>query len=67
MNSVLSLLSLSCIDVVQLAILVRVFSIMLIVLSSAVWHFAGKDFLMLWSSVNPDSVIDDGMGSMMSE
>ena len=66
-NSVLSLLSLSCIDVIQLAILVRVFTIVFIVFTSTVWHFAGEDFLMLWLSANQDSVIDDGMGSVMSE
>ena len=67
MNSVFSLLSLSYIDVIQLAILVKVFSMVLIVFISTVWHFAGKDFLILWSSANPDSVMDDGMESVMSE
>ena len=67
MNSVFLLLSLNHIDVIQLAILVKVFSVVLIVFISAVWHFAGKDFLILWSSANPDSVMDDGMESMMHE
>ena len=67
MNLVFLLLSLSCIDVIQLAILVKVFSIVLIVLFSAVRHFAGKDCLILWSSAKPDSVMDDGMESVMSE
>ena len=56
MNSVFLLLSVSHIDVIQLAILVKVFSTVLIVLFSAVRHFAVKDFLILWSSVKPDSV-----------
>ena len=67
MNSVFSLLSFNCIDVIQLAILVKVFSVVLIVFISAVWHFTEKDFLILWSSANPDSVMDDGMESVMSE
>ena len=67
MNSVISLLSLSHIDVIQSVILVKVFSMVLIVLFSAVRHFAGKDFLILWSSAKLDSVVDDGMESMMSE
>ena len=67
MNSVFSLLSFSRIDVIQSAILVKVFSMVLIVLFSAVRHFAGKDFLILWSSAKPDSVMDDGMESVMSE
>ena len=66
MNLVL-LLSLSHIDVIQVAILVKVFSRVLIVLSSAVGHFAGKEFLVLWSSMKPDSVMDVGMESVMSE
>ena len=67
MNSVLSLLSLRCIDVIQSAIVVRVFSMVLIVFSSDVCHLAVKDFLMLWSSANPSSVTDDGMESLISE
>ena len=66
MNSVFLLLSLSCIDVIQMAILIKVFSMMLIVVFYAVRHFAGKDFLILWSSVKPDNVTDDGMESVMS-
>ena len=38
-----------------------------IVLFSTVWHFAGKDLLMLWSSAKPDSVTDDGMESVIRE
>ena len=67
MNLVFLLLSLIHIDVIQLAILVKVFSMVLIVLFSAVRHFAGKDFHILWSSAKPDSVMDDGMESVMSE
>ena len=67
MKSFFSLLSLSHIDVIQSAILVRVFSVVLIMFTSAVWHFAGKDVLILWSSANLDSDIDDGMESVMSE
>ena len=67
MNSVFLLLSLSHTDIIQSAILVKVFSMLLIVHFSAVRHFAGKDVLILWSSAKPDSVMDDGMESVMSE
>ena len=67
MNSVFSLLSFSCIVVIQSAILVRVSSMVPIVLFSAVGHLAGKDPLMLWSSAKPDSVMHGGMESVMRE
>ena len=67
MNSVFLLLSFSHIDVIQSAILDKVFSMVLIVLFSAVGYFAAKDFLILWSSAKLDSVMDDGMKSVMSE
>ena len=67
MNSVFSLLSFSHINVIQSATLVKVFSMVPIVLFSAVWHFAGKDLLMLWSSAKPDNVTDEDMESMVRE
>ena len=67
MNSVFSLLNFSHISVIQLAILVKVFSMVLIVLFSAVLHFAGKDLLILWLSAKPDNVTDDGMESVIRE
>ena len=67
MNSVLSLLSLRHIDIIQSAIVVRVFSMMLIIFSWDVWHLSVKDFLMLWSSANPASVINEGTKSLISE
>ena len=67
MNSVFTLLSLSRINVIQSAILVKVFSMVLIVLFSAVGHFAGKDHLILWSSAKPDNVMDNGMESVIRE
>ena len=67
MNSVLSLLSLRCIDVIQSATVVRVLSMLLIVFSSDLQHLAGKDFLMLWSSMNPVNVADNGADSLISE
>ena len=67
MNSVFSLLSFSRINVVHLANLFKVFSMLFFVLFLAVRHFAGKDIFILWSFAKPDISMDDGMESMMSE
>ena len=64
MNYVLLLLSLRYIDVIKSA---RVLSMVLTVFSSDLQHLAGKDFLMLWSSLNPVNVTDDGTDSLISE